>query len=584
MPGFLGKIGNLSNNALFYDNKKENLIVKKKYYENFYVESRSVNKFTDDKIFEENSAYFVLTEGVVFNKKELIKKYNKDCFFDTVVYMYENLGEVFYKEFRGSFSGIFFDKKSNKKIIYTNHLGDKQVYFGINKDELIFGSELNYLVEYYQKNNLKYNLNLDGSYFMLTFGFMLENQTIFKEFFRLTPGHYIVSDSNNEKHKVIKYFELDNTPNYQQTEDEIIESIDVLFKQAVQRAFEKDKEYNYKHLVALSGGLDSRMTTWVANEMGYGDRIVNYTFSQTNYLDETIPKEIASDLKHEWIFKSLDNGIFLKDIDETVKISYGNSLYYGLAHGKSSLDLINLDKFGLVHTGMLGDVIVGTFYSSLKELTEYIPSSGAYSKVFSHKIPSIKTTYKNEELYNFYNRGFNGANQGLLVAQESTETFSPFYDIDFLNYCLTIPVKYRYNQKIYKKWMLKKHPNSAKYMWEKLNAKITDPSIQILGKEISLNQIPSKGWSFISNKLGLNYSALESKKHMNPLNYWYKNNKDLRRFINSYFDENITNLDSYDKLKEDCIYMFQNGKDFEKYQVLTLLSVFKIYFGENIER
>ncbi len=58
--------------------------------------------------------------------------------------------------------------------------------------------------------------------------------------------------------------------------------------------FDKDIEYGYKHLVSLSGGLDSRMTTYVANDLGYGDSIVNLTFSKTNYVDEQTAKDIAN--------------------------------------------------------------------------------------------------------------------------------------------------------------------------------------------------------------------------------------------------------------------------------------------------
>ena len=34
-----------------------------------------------------------------------------------------------------------------------------------------------------------------------------------------------------------------------------------------------------------------------------------------------------------------------------------------MAHSKNSLDTINLDTYGLVHTGQLGDVVIGTFSS-----------------------------------------------------------------------------------------------------------------------------------------------------------------------------------------------------------------------------
>lgn len=108
---------------------------------------------------------------------------------------------------------------------------------------------------------------------------------------------------------------------------------DKIFRRTIELEFEKDKEYGYKHIATVSGGLDSRMTTWVVHDMGYTDQ-VNYTFSQSGYLDETIAKEIARDLKHEWIFKFLDNGNFLTNIEDMIKVNFGNFLYTGSAHEK----------------------------------------------------------------------------------------------------------------------------------------------------------------------------------------------------------------------------------------------------------
>jgi asparagine synthase (glutamine-hydrolysing) len=61
------------------------------------------------------------------------------------------------------------------------------------------------------------------------------------------------------------------------------------------------------------------------------------TFSQSGYLDETIPKKISSDLKHDLIFKSYDNGSFLEYLEEITQITGGNVIYYSIAHGNSML-------------------------------------------------------------------------------------------------------------------------------------------------------------------------------------------------------------------------------------------------------
>ena len=50
-----------------------------------------------------------------------------------------------------------------------------------------------------------------------------------------------------------------------------------------------------------------------------------------------------------------------------------------------------------------------------------------------------------------YQRGFAGANSGLLGVQKYTETISPFYDVDLMNFVFkkTKPRKMTYSQKTF---------------------------------------------------------------------------------------------------------------------------------------
>ena len=192
-----------------------------------------------------------------------------------------------------------------------------------------------------RNNNIKYTFDKIGAYFLLTYGYMLEDYTLFKEIKKLNAGKYI--KIKNDNFEIHTYFEVDNTPDNTLTEEEIIENVDKLFRNAVKLEFEKDKEYGYKHVASLSGGLDSRMTTWVAHELGYWEQL-NVTFSQTDYLDETIAKSIARDLKHEWLFKALDNGNYLKNIDEMIEINFGICLYSGNAHVNNFMNTFNFKK------------------------------------------------------------------------------------------------------------------------------------------------------------------------------------------------------------------------------------------------
>lgn len=572
MPGFLGEISKNYVSKCFGKAIDNKLIIEVIEGDKYYLERRTIRKFENDKVFYEDDRYIVITEGVILNSLQLIEKYKALNLKETIIKMYQNNGERFFCEFKGSFSGILCDKKEDKWIVYTNHFGDKQIFYLKLLDRIVFSSEMNWLIEYMKNCGIKYELDEIGAYFLLTYGYMLEDYTLVKEIKKLPSGSYLKIEKDN--FSIERYFKVNNTPDNTQTEEEIIENVDRLFKTAVKLEFEKDKEYGYKHIASLSGGLDSRMTVWVADELGYSNQL-NITFSQTNYLDERIAKEIATNLKHDWVFFSLDNGNYLiNTLEKMVLINYGNVLYGGAAHVNHAVSKINFENFGLYHTGQLGDVVLGTFYSTENPNEQYFPGSGAYSKkmINSNEKSFLKWKYPNKEIFDFYNRAFNGALSGNLPVQQYTEVTSPFLDKDLFSFSLHIPLKYRYEHRIYKKWILKKYPEAAKYVWEKINGRITDFSVKILGRKIALKAIPKK----ILTKI-LFGGSINTKWHMNPLDYWYKTNRDLRIFINEYYLQNI-NLLTSGKVKSMCKELFEKGNLVEKIQVLTLLAAWRLYF------
>jgi asparagine synthase (glutamine-hydrolysing) len=494
---------------------------------------------------------------------------------EIVIELYQKSGDTFFAGFRGSFSGALFDKEKDKWIIFTDHIGSKHIYYDERNGNLLVSSEMSSLYDIYYKRNIPYSLDPQAAYMLLSYGYMLNDYTLCKEIKRLKPGSYLTYQKGNLKIK--NYYSLPEEYDYSITENEAIEKVDKLFRKAIELQFEKDKEYGYKHLVALSGGLDSRMTTWVAHEMGYTDQL-NFTFSQSDYLDETIAKNIAADLKHEWLFKALDNGVFLKNLDEVNRISGGHIIYYGLSHGYSALKYINFDNLGILHSGQLGDVVIGSFAKQQKPIYRY-SGEGAYSKKLLEEVDNYKSVRKDPidyEKYLMLERGFNGALTGSLSSQLYTETMSPFYDVELLDFCLKIPLKMRVNHKLYKKWILKKYPQAAEYIWEKTKTMITNNPVGIpyKGRKIPLKQIPSK----VLNKLGLKQGGTNSKFHMNPLDYWYKTNPDLKKFQDTYFDQNIDRLSQFPDLRADCKFLYNEGTAREKNQVLSLLSAMKLFF------
>lgn len=549
----------------------------------FFMYRLTHNKFMNDKAFHVSDRLCIVFEGVVLNSQFLYEKYKRDSVQACIIHLYEEYGESFIEYIEGSFCGVILDRDSQELHAFTDKIGTRQIYYMNSSEGILISNDLHLMNSFMKSEAISCDLDVESSYCLLSQGFMLGNRTLFKQVRKIEAG-CILNSQENTSLRIKRYYQLENTPNYNLSYDEIIERVDVLFRNAVRKAFDKDLEYGYKHLVGLSGGLDSRMTTWVANDLGYGTNIVNFTFSESGYLDETIAKNIARKLKHTWIFKSLDNGVFLKDIDNVTKISGGNALYYGLAHSKSMFDNLDTSGFGIVHTGQLGDVVLGTFFSKPSVVKDYDISSGAYSTFLFDKVAGTLNMgrYENEELFKFYARGFNGANQGLVIAQQFSETFSPFYDLDFMEFCLSIPPKFRYGHKIYIDWVIRKYPDAADFVWEKTGSKINARFCNVFGRTIYLDKLPSLLLNQVKRRLFriTPRSKSETRNHMNPLDYWYNHNEDLRVFLDQYFTQNIDLLSDFVELRDDVNDMYEKGTAVEKNQALALLSFLKVFFKD----
>ncbi|MCR4664324.1 MAG: hypothetical protein K5660_03060 [Paludibacteraceae bacterium] len=584
MPGFIAHIGN--GKLQFAPEKRTKLVVNRMEGKGFQIERRVVNKFMNDRLFSETDKYIVVVEGVIVNNHDMMAKHQSTTWLDCVVNMYEQEGDSFFNAFRGSFSGLLYDKAQDKWLVYTNQIGDKQVFVYHTPDGYLFASEIGFIADTCKLNKLPLTLDETGAYMALTFGFCIEDKTLIQEVTKLCAGHYF--KLQNDRLEDIQYHRFTNKPK-QITVEDAVEGIDKYFRQSVKRAFEKDKEYGYKHIACLSGGLDSRMTVWVAHQMGYTDQL-NITYSQSGYLDFSIAQKIATDLHHDWLFSPLDGGDCIRKYRFLTDITYGSGLLLG--HGHFLENVINYDTYGLVHTGQLGDVILGTYLKNMEYGQKPVITDGAYSQELHKRIENyqFKYGYEDKEIFMMYNRGFCGINQGLLTYQENTESYSPFTDVDFLEFAYSIPVDLRFNHRIYFDWVLAKYPKAADYIWEKTHAKIQHVTnhqvrkMRVFGHEVPHFTEPSfKPYlrGFIRRRLGLQKKrqkpqtiTLASKYNMNPVDYWYNTNPLLRDFMKAFWTENNHYITDR-QMKQDMTHLFEDCVLYDKLQCLSVLSAMR---------
>ncbi len=561
MPGIFGT--NIKNNKKIMSS--ENRIYKNLSSDSFYLELSGIKKFENDKGLFENDSYILLLDGVILNLSSLKKKYKKDDLFNTIIAMY-NEKEEFFNDLRGCFCGFFKDKKKDVTYIFTNHFGDKTIFYYLSDSNIIFASEIKDIIKLMDYSDIKHNVDKAAIYSMLTYGYMYNDITPISEIKRLIPGCYILIKNNTVEVK--EYYHISNKVIDSDDEETIIKEIDRRFRNAMKLQIDKNMEYGYNNYAPLSAGLDSRMTNYVLRDLFDGD-IYNMTYSETGQLDESVPAKISKELKTHWLFKNLDNGLALLDIVDSFKYTDGIIYYAWPSQLNDYMKLINTNNIGLVHTGVIGDVIVGTFFKD-GIVTDYKLGDGAFSNKLIKKLSSqiAEKKYDNKEIGMYYNRACNGAILGYsMTFQYYTECMSPFMDVDFVNYCLSIPLKYRFQHNIYYKWVNKCYPEAAKYSHNGIKIPNSNTlRIPYKNKSYPIDTIYSRIKAVLNAKFNKSAS-------MNPMDYWYESNAMLRNTMDNYYNDNI-DIVSDKEVKKDMIDLYKSGNASEKIQVITALSIY----------
>ena len=236
---------------------------------------------------------------------------------------------------------------------------------------------------------------------------------------------------------------------------------------------------------------------------------------------------------------------------------------------------MNLDRFGLEHTGQLGDVVIGSYLNASLDRKDKYPS-GKYSEKLARGISSVAMqSFADYELYLLYVRGMNGILGSHLFHNHYVEVSSPFLYKEFFQLCMDIPVELRIGHNLYKKWILSKYPDAAKFRWEKIRNRIDISKCRMFLWKI-IHRGPQKIAHILLGGTGV------SKDGMNPLDYWYAHDPKVQKFYKEYYEHGVENMKKAglsSDLQKDMDYLFHEGNMCEKAMVMTVLAVVKRWFS-----
>lgn len=439
-------------------------------------------------VFNEDKSICLVMQGEIFNsdelKRELKKQGHKNGFKSTpelILYLYIQYGPEVAKKFNGLFNLAFWDEKKKSLTLINDRLGIHYLYFYNDNKNFLFAPELKALL---QHSKIKRTLSIESIVDYFSFGFILGDRSFFKNIKLMPPGSIL--KYKNGKFSIEKYWDFPFIENHQKkSEKDYINEFDLIMNKVSNR----QRENGTRKGIALSGGIDSRIIAGYLSKKN--DSLYSFTFGEEGTDEVNYAARVADELGfyHQRIDYSVQD--FFNNFDNMVWLSEGHintSEYYSLAKFMA-------DKVDVAFCGNGGDIISGKTLSKkiykekkrdaiiellFSQYNSRVIQNEDPEKLFS---PNICKHIKGISKKNFFNsfEDISSDNPGIihfqhLLKYKGRKDFTravnipnffvryryPFFDNEVIDFFIRIPPKFRLNQDLYVRTLIKKFKELAK--------------------------------------------------------------------------------------------------------------------------
>ncbi len=205
-------------------------------------------------MFDESGRYCIVFNGEIFNFNILKETYFKNKIFKTqsdtelLLALYTLLKEKCLDLLDGFFSFVIYDKETQSLFMARDRFGKKPFIYFSDENGFYFASEMKSLIDM----GLNRTINYDALYLYFQLNYVPQPYSIFKNAYKLAPGHYATLTRENNFTSICYYTTKVNV-NKSLTYENACQHLDQLLDEAVQKRLISDVPLG----AFLSGGIDS---------------------------------------------------------------------------------------------------------------------------------------------------------------------------------------------------------------------------------------------------------------------------------------------------------------------------------------
>lgn len=261
--------------------------------------------------------YVIIYNGEIYNFLTLRTELeNLSCHFNTrsdtevILLGYKKWGTSLLDKLDGMFAFAIWDKLTKKLFCARDHIGQKPLFYSHIGNALAFTSELKVI------EALGYNKELchDAIAEYVTYNYIPAPKTIYRDVFKLEPGHFIEYDLNTNELNLKKWWSVPKN-NY----------LDIDYHHATKLVREKVSEAIRSQLIAdvpvgafLSGGIDSSIIAAEMAQSMENAKVYTIKYADNDEYDESKYAEIIAKkfgLDQHIITPDFDNTSILETVD-----------------------------------------------------------------------------------------------------------------------------------------------------------------------------------------------------------------------------------------------------------------------------
>lgn len=161
-------------------------------------------------MFNEDKSVCIVFNGEIYNFRELQRgliskghKFRTHSDTECIVHGYEELGTEIVAKLRGMFSFAIWDSRNKRLLIARDRLGKKPLYYYLDSKRIIFASEIKAIL---QDPSVPREVELTSLSDYLSLLYVPAPKTIYKDIFKLPPGHYMLV--NPEGISIKQYWDI----------------------------------------------------------------------------------------------------------------------------------------------------------------------------------------------------------------------------------------------------------------------------------------------------------------------------------------------------------------------------------------